>query len=432
GEKLIMEEQHHMVEINGLEQLRWDNGKVTPTFSISGFNCEEGDFVLSMVECLARFGGPAYEIEDAVSSLLEAKCVVLSSAAVVSFTNHITHISLTRVLELEHGLELGKLAMVWEIIGRVRRGELNVVDAVTIQRNLLCKPSLMGTFGNALLFPLCACLACVTQLGGDWKSTGLAGLQGLSVGMLYLASNLAPNLHRVFEVATMVSIGFISTLLYKETCFMAVALSSPLLLLPGLHATVALCELLRQSMISGLMRLFYSLIYATLMGLGICLGVRVSMVKLTLSECTHELPIFAEGGIVLVLCALYSIFLMSDFKKQLPISIGLAALAHLAKCMLKQSKVQPEFVTFFITFLLSLLANLATRLLKSSTGSLPFLLPSILMLGTGLDAIRCTFHIFIDQSNPNGCPIFSILTQPTSAAISIHLANFLIPSIHNL
>ncbi|KAJ9082211.1 pheromone-regulated protein prm10 [Entomophthora muscae] len=435
-----LQPKHHIVEVEAdppgkrrglLERWISRTEKVGPLEAIRGVVDaeDERDFVLTMISCLARFGAPTYEIEELVQLVSqEVQCIVLPGAAVVSFTNKRTHTSYTQLLDLAQGLELGKLAMTQEVVRRVRRGELSAGDAAVRQRDLTRTPPLVGVFGMIILFSLCGGLACVVQHGGGWTSGGLAAIQGLIIGLMYWASFAIPTLRSVFEVASMVAIGCISALLHKSTCFTSVMISSPLLLLPGLSATIALCELLRKSLIAGAVRLFYSLVFTMLMGLGACLGVRLSQVNDAeiLAECQKEIDFLPGMGLALILSGLYSLFLMCDVRRQMPLSTLLGLLAFVVHRLLSLTQLSGEVRSFIITFMLALIANITTKLFKLPAGSLPLLLPSLLVLGPGLVGVSGAFRIFLANPVTSSHLILDMLTQATSTAISIQFANLLI------
>jgi len=76
----------------------------------------------------------------------------------------------------------------------------------------------------------------------------------------------------VFEVSTSILIAFVAKALRDYVCFTGVVLSGIVMLLPGLSLTTAIMELSSRYMISGSVRMFYSLIYCLFLGFGLSIG----------------------------------------------------------------------------------------------------------------------------------------------------------------
>ncbi|MEO7729465.1 MAG: threonine/serine exporter family protein [Kofleriaceae bacterium] len=260
----------------------------------AGTTIDAIEFVLDLARALHRYGTPAHRLEEA---LLEC-CRRLGMSAEV-FTTPTTIIMSfgepeelrTRMMRVEGGeLDMSKLARVDALADAVASLRMTPTEGVQELAAILAAPR---QFGHALstLSHGVTTGSLAVFLGGSLADVAIAGLIGLTLGLLAQYAQRSTDQARVFEL---VGAGFasfaagIASSLWYATTPSIIVVAALLILLPGMSLTVAMTELATRSLMSGTARLMSAVIVLLELVVGVALGERVAS---ALVQIHHAIPV---------------------------------------------------------------------------------------------------------------------------------------------
>ncbi len=238
---------------------------------------------LSLARALLEYGMSSQRVEEALFRLAATLdlCIdvfCLPTALIVTLSNQGAaspeHVR-TRVVRVEPGtIDLEKLSALHDLVGRVERKELSPGDAARRVDAIRARPArgshVLRPFGFGLISTVSAAL-----LGGGFIDLPLAGVLGLSVGLLEASA------HRVFAIARLLptlaafAISLITSLLVWQGLPVhppVLLLSAIIVLLPGFTVTTAITELATAHLASGTARLMGGSVTFLQLGFGVALG----------------------------------------------------------------------------------------------------------------------------------------------------------------
>ncbi|CAE6542804.1 unnamed protein product [Rhizoctonia solani] len=237
------------------------------------------EFILKLARALMMFGAPSHRLEAQIQATarvldIQVSCMYLPSVMLFSFGDTATHTSDTKFLKQTSALDLGKLLDAHRIYWRVIHDELSVGDA-SLQLDELMKKRvlyhglvtvLIGGFCSAFITPISFKGSFVDALAAFPLGATLVWVQNLSA-----RNELYSN---VFEITIAGLLSFIAGAFAasKHVCYAAVASGSVVLILPGYIVLCGSLELASRSIISGSVRLCYSIIYSIFLGFGLSIG----------------------------------------------------------------------------------------------------------------------------------------------------------------
>ncbi|KAF9409769.1 hypothetical protein BGZ94_001868 [Podila epigama] len=235
------------------------------------------DLLIRLCKCFIRYGAPSHRIELAMEAMcrtfgIVGSFVFLPGLMMISFGDTDTHTSETHLIKCAQGFDMGRLAKVHRmtrsvVYGKMEPGEaLAQLKAIQAERNPYPRWVTLGSYA------VCSGLFAPLVFKGSWYDM-VAGMGlGCVVGLTSLLASRYSVYSDVFEVSTSIVIAFVAKALREYVCFTSVVLSGIVMLLPGLSLTTSIMELSSRSMISGSVRMFYSLIYCLFLGFGLSIG----------------------------------------------------------------------------------------------------------------------------------------------------------------
>ncbi len=217
-------------------------------------------FVLRLGRALHSSGYAAHRLEEILSAVsqqlgLRAQFFSTPTSLFTSFGEDAD--ARTYMLRVEPAdVDLGRLAELDRVTSRVLRGELSPPDGAALVDEIVGSPPRYGGLLTALAFG--AASACAARfLAGGLVEISIAGVIGLTIGLMSIASRATP-LARIFEpVAAFTAAAMASTisvLVSPHSVFIA-TLAGLIVLIPGFTLTVALTELATRHLASGTARL---------------------------------------------------------------------------------------------------------------------------------------------------------------------------------
>lgn len=240
------------------------------------------EFVLDLGRALHRYGTPAHRLEEA---LLEC-CRRLGMSAEV-FTTPTTIIMSfgepeelrTRMMRVEGGeLDMSKLARVDAPADAVASLRMTPTEGVQELAAILAAPRQFGHALSTLSHGVTAGSLAVF-FGGSLADVAIAGLIGLTLGLLAQYAQRSTDQARVFELVGAAIAAFaagIASSMWYATTPSIIVVAALLILLPGMSLTVAMTELATRNLMSGTARLMSAVIVLLELVVGVALGERAA------------------------------------------------------------------------------------------------------------------------------------------------------------
>ncbi|CAE6442024.1 unnamed protein product [Rhizoctonia solani] len=237
------------------------------------------EFILKLARALMMFGAPSHRLEAQIQATarvldIQVSCMYLPSVMLFSFGDTATHTSDTKFLKQTSALDLGKLLDAHRIYWRVIHDQLGVGEASHQLDELMKKRVLYKGWITVVIGGFCS--AFITPI--SFKGSFVDALAAFPLGaLLVLVQNLSARnelYSNVFEITIAGLLSFIAGAFAasKHVCYAAVASGSVVLILPGYIVLCGSLELASRSIISGSVRLCYSIIYSIFLGFGLSIG----------------------------------------------------------------------------------------------------------------------------------------------------------------
>ncbi|KAF9925873.1 hypothetical protein FBU30_004429 [Linnemannia zychae] len=235
------------------------------------------DLLIRLCKSLIRYGAPSHRIELAMEAMcktfgIDGSFAFLPGLMMISFGDSDTHTSETHLIKCAQGFDMGRLAKVNSIARAVVYGDLEPGAALLELKLINNENPPYSIWVMLSSYALSSGLIAPLVFKGSWYDM-LAGMGlGSVVGLTSLLASRYSVYSNVFEVSTSIVVAFVAKALRDYVCFTGVVLSGIVMLLPGLSLTTAIMELSSRYMISGSVRMFYSLIYCLFLGFGLSIG----------------------------------------------------------------------------------------------------------------------------------------------------------------
>lgn len=240
-------------------------------------------FILRLGKALHTYGFAAHALEDALVGVaqrlgLEAQYFTTPTVIFAAFgppETQRTH--LIRVFPSDPNL--GKLSELGAVTEALHAGRITAREGSDRIDSIIASANTYGRAARVLTCGVASVTVC-RVLGGGLTEIGVAGLAGLIVGMLALASRRLPHASHVYElVASMAVAAFVSlvaTLGGVPVSVFTATLAGVIVLLPGLTLTVAMTELASRHLAAGTARLSGAFIVFIAMAFGVAVGNQVA------------------------------------------------------------------------------------------------------------------------------------------------------------
>ncbi|KAF9330520.1 hypothetical protein BG006_006527 [Podila minutissima] len=235
------------------------------------------DLLIRLCKSFIRYGAPSHRIELAMEAMCRTFGVTGSFAflpglMMISFGDSDTHTSETHLIKCVQGFDMGRLAKVHRIARAVVYNHMDAPAALAELKLINAEKTCYGVWATLASYAMCSGLIAPLVFKGSWYDMAAGMGLGLVVGLTSLLASRYSVYSDVFEVSTSIVIAFVAKALRDYVCFTGVVLSGIVVLLPGLSLTTAIMELSSRYMISGSVRMFYSLIYCLFLGFGLSIG----------------------------------------------------------------------------------------------------------------------------------------------------------------
>ncbi|GAA5930348.1 uncharacterized protein JCM15063_004781 [Sporobolomyces koalae] len=241
---------------------------------------ERQEFILKLARALMMFGAPSHRLEaqlQATGRVLElpnCHCVYLPGVMLINFADPASGTSDIKFLKQPAGLDFGKLRAAFWVYSKVVRDKMKVTEASSRLDELMVAPPKYALWQSVLIGGLASAAIIPSAFYGSFiDMLAVVPLGGLLVVVQVL---LARNdlYSSLFEIAiACINCLIAGGLAYSnEFCFYSVAAGSIVLILPGFIVLSGSLELANRSIISGAVRVTYSILYSLFLGFGLSLG----------------------------------------------------------------------------------------------------------------------------------------------------------------
>ncbi|CAO3699135.1 unnamed protein product [Rhizopus stolonifer] len=251
--------------------------RIRITFEIANI-LQKQAFLRKLCRALMMYGCPAHRLEYAmrqVSSTLgvDSEYVFIPNVMLMTFYDATTHTTETHFIRQSPGFEMHRLSDIYRLEKLVAYGEVSVDEALEFIDRVYEQPPIYSKWLQPLVYSMASFSGCVLFYGGRWKEGGVAAALGMLFAVNELCSTVVSSLQPIWEITLCVLIGFVARGVQRyEFCFVPIAFSSFIVVLPGYPMTVAIIELGSRQLVSGVVRMVYAVIYSFLLGYGVSLG----------------------------------------------------------------------------------------------------------------------------------------------------------------
>ncbi|SGZ21452.1 BQ5605_C021g09368 [Microbotryum silenes-dioicae] len=243
---------------------------------------ERQQFILKLARAFMMFGAPSHRLEaqlQATARVLEINCQVIYIPAVmlVSFGDSATHTSEVRFVRQSSGLDLGKLKTAYMIYYDTIYDKISVTDASKQLDDLMLAGPQYKLWQNMLIGGLASAFIQPSAFYGSFIDCLISIPLGALLVLVQVLVSRNDLYSSLFEIVIACINAFLAAALAStnQFCFAAVASGSVVLILPGYIVLCGSLELANRSIISGSVRLVYSILYSLFLGFGLSMGSEV-------------------------------------------------------------------------------------------------------------------------------------------------------------
>ena len=393
-------------------------------------------FVLELGAALHRAGAPAHRLETALMSIseqlgLEAQFFSTPTSLTAGFGR--LGGQRTGLVRAAPGyVQLGKLVLLNATGDALIAGSIDLDQAEERVAAIVAAPPRFGPCATTAATGLVSAAA-VGFFAGTWGEVALAGLAGLAVGLLDLASKRVPALNRLFlpvAAATATALASVGAWLVPGASAHLITLCALIVMVPGLTLTVAANELATGHLVSGTARMTGAAVVFLQIGLGVVAGGFVG-------DLLPASPALGPGlalpvGSLWVAGALAAVSLVVLFQARLvdtPVII-LAALVALTVSTLTSPWATAPGPAFLGALAVGLLGNAYAR--ASKLPALVAMTPGILLLVPGSVGFEAVSAMLDDQVLTAVQTAFRALLSAVALAAGVLVANAALPARRSL
>lgn len=240
------------------------------------------EFLLTLCKAFMLFGAPNHRLEEYMSLTakvleVEATFIYLPGMMLANFSDPVTRTSDLKLVRVGQGLNLNKLDQAHDIYESVVYDRIGVDQASKELADLFSSKEFLNTYWIILLYGLSSMFVLIF-FNGAWLDMIPSFCMGALLGFLQCV--VAPKnalYSSVFEVGSAILLSFIGRAIGsiangRYFCFSAIVLSGLSMILPGYMILRGALEIQSKSIVSGVVGMFYAIIYSLFLGFGLTLG----------------------------------------------------------------------------------------------------------------------------------------------------------------
>lgn len=386
----------------------------------------EVGFVLALGRALHRYGTPAHRLEtclDRVCAELGIEAEAFSTPTTIIMSFGAPAELKTRMMRVEGGeLDMGKLAQVDELADRVIDHSITIEEGITKLEAIIKGPSRFGRGISTLVHGVTAG-ALAIFFGGSLADVALAGMIGLTLGLLAQLLKRSTDQTRVFELVGSAFAAFaadVASSTHYPISPSLVTLAALVVLLPGLSLTVAMTELATRSLIAGTARLMSAVIVLLELVIGVALGERVATSLVTVQHLTAvPLPEYANWIALAASSVALAILVQAQVRAIGWIMAG-CLVAYLGS-RLGTAVLDSQLGVLIGAFALGVLSNVYARLLDRPSQVVS--VPAVLLLVPGGMGFRGMASLLNQDTLTGVETLFAMFIVATAIVAGLLIAN---------
>ncbi|KAJ1958791.1 pheromone-regulated protein prm10, partial [Dispira parvispora] len=387
---------------------------------------EQHEFLMLSARALLTFGVPSNRLEENVHMLADYLCIDcyvanLPGLLLMAFNDAGTHTSETHMIRVGMGtLHMNRLRKTNQLLRSVMASKTSVAEAIDDIQDMMALPLGPPWYVTVVNYGVGSFAIAPLLFQGSWLDALVSGGLGILIGALSLVADRMVAYANVFQVSAAVFCGLVASLLSSHVCYWGVVLSALVNLLPGLSLTLAVTELASRNIISGSVRLFYSLIVAFLIGFGLTLGTNLY------TSAGHTIPTesytcqpvsqFYWFLLFPIVATSFNASLQANYWDYIPMTLISAAgftVSHFATMYFDSEYLAPAIASFVI----ATLSNLYSRLFRQM--AINNILAGILMLVPGSLGVKGSLALLTDEKSQ--AYLFALQMVIISLSVSVGL-----------
>ena len=331
-------------------------------------------YLRKLCKALIQYGAPTHRLEEYMNAAaktlaMQAHFLYLPGCMICSYDDLVRQTTSVDIIRVAQGLDLGKMDDVHDVYKAVTHDKLIVTDASMHLNTIVERPAYYPKWICILFYGLASAFVGPVAFQARLIDLPIAFLLGCVLGFMALViaawSDLFAN---IFEITAAIVLSFLARVFGSLHggnlfCFSALAQSSIALILPGYAVLSAALELQSRNIVSGSIRMVFSIIYSLFLGFGITVGTSAygAMDANASSEttCRHPMPDYVPYIFVLpfTLCL---IIINQGKPRQMPIMLILSLLGFTVNRVSAQH-LPGQLANCLGAFTIGLGANLYSR-----------------------------------------------------------------------
>ena len=334
----------------------------------------------------------------------------------------------THMLRVEPGdVNLGKLTALEQVSRDVAQGRTTPADGTAAITRITAASSPYGPGITTLAYGVVSAAAC-QFLGGGGREVLVAGILGLGLGLVALATTLHPRLNRVFEplAAFFVSVAAVGLAHITGPLSVLVAtIGGLIVLMPGFTLTTAMTELATRHLASGTARLSAAFITFLAIAFGVALGNRLGAAAFGTPPVigSEQLPMWA-GLVALVVAPLSFVVILRAEPRDTPWIVA-AGIVGVVGGRIGAAELGVELGTFAGALAVAVASSAYARWTRRP--AVVVLVPGILLLVPGSVGFRSLTSLMERQAVVGIETAFSMFLTAVALVAGLLIAGVIAP-----
>jgi uncharacterized membrane protein YjjP (DUF1212 family) len=388
-------------------------------------------FVLSLGRALHAYGYDAHRLEEVLAEVSRHLGLIgqfMSTPTSISAAFGPQDDQRVFLMRVEPGgQDLGKLARIDGVTGRVIKGEFSPSQGARLIAEIVAAPPPYGEGLTTVAYGL-ASGAGACFLGGGPREVAVATTIGLVIGLLALAAARVPSMGRVFEpFAAFVASAAASVagVVFRPLSVFTATLAGLIVLIPGFTLTVAMTELSSRHLVSGIARLSSAFMLFLTIAFGVALGGRLAAGAVGTAPVAQPaaLPVWALPLALVVAPLAFTVLLRAE-RRDAGWIVAAGVVAFLGS-RFGTDALGVELGVFVGAFVVGLASNLYTRLTDRPPTTT--LVPGVLLLVPGSIGYR-SLAALLDKEVISGVETaFRMVLMAVALVAGLLIANIVAP-----
>lgn len=237
------------------------------------------EFILKLARAMMMFGGPTHRLQAQIQSTakvldISLSCMYLPDVMLISFDDTATSTSNIKFIRQGSALDIGKLQDAYALYWKVIHDDISVKDASIDLDDLMRKPQLYKFWQLILIGGFCSASICSVSFNGSFIDSLISFPLGCLLIVIQVFAARNELYSNVFEITVTLLFSFIAAALADSGifCYTAIGAASIVLILPGFIILCGSLELASRNIVSGAVRVCFSIIYSLFLGFGLSIG----------------------------------------------------------------------------------------------------------------------------------------------------------------